>query len=307
MQPFDLRFKGSRKPVSRENGKPLPCRSHASSSLLLVPARPLILRRFAPSHPVHSHYGSSTNPNPPPKSMASKISMIGGEYKVRTITGDEFDVIYTHSSAMMKGCLSRFRRMFENSDDEWVAGLDVEYTTVLGREKDLKDEERKKPAAIQVCVHDLCLVYHICHADVECQDFKDFLESNLVKFVTVDFGNDKEVLRRVGLVVGNTFDLQKNRLVSSRQPSMLTLAGAMVHPSYGKLEKPHYTFHRHAWQRNVLDIDHIHYAAMDGYLCFNIYKGWMKSKSQVCGSSQEVSPKRKRDKDEVEDVDEDSE
>ena len=100
---------------------------------------------------------------------------------------------------------------------------------------------------IQVCVHDLCLVYHICHADVECQDFKDFLERNLVKFVTVDFGNDKEVLHRIGLVVGNPFDFQKNWLVPSHQPSMLTLAGAMVHPSYRKLEKPHYTFHRHAW------------------------------------------------------------
>ena len=87
---------------------------------------------------------------------------------------------------------------------------------------------------------------------------------------------------------------------------MLTLAGAMVHPSHGKLEKPPYTFHRHAWQRNVLDIDHIQCAAMDGYLCFNIYKGWMKSNSQ-CGSSKEVSAKRKRDKDKVEDVDEDSE
>ena len=45
--------------------------------------------------------------------------MIGGEYKVRTITGDEFDVIYTRSSATVKGCLSHFRRMFEDSDDEW--------------------------------------------------------------------------------------------------------------------------------------------------------------------------------------------
>ena len=88
---------------------------------------------------------------------------------------------------------------------------------------------------------------------------------------------------------------------------MLTLAGSMVHPLYGKLEKPPYMFHRYASQRNVLDIDHIHYAAMDGYLCFNIYKGWMKSKSQVCDSSKEVvSAKRKRNKDEVEEVDEDS-
>ena len=234
--------------------------------------------------------------------------MIDGEYKVRIITSDEFDVICTRSSATVKGCLACFRSMFENSNDEWVDGLDVEYTTVLGQEKDLKYEDRKKPAVIQVCVHDLCLVYHICHADVECLDFKNFLESNLVKFVTVDFRNDKEVLGRIGLVVGNPFDLHTDWLLPScGQPSMLTPAGAMVHPSYGKLEKPPYMFHRHAWQGNVLDIDHIQYAAMDGYLCFNIYKGWMKSKSQVCGSSKEVSPKRKRDKDEVEDVDEDSE
>ena len=120
--------------------------------------------------------------------------------------------------------------------------------------------------------------------------------------------NDKKVMGRIGLVVGNPFNLQKEGLVPSRDhPSILTLAGAMVHPSYGKLEKSPYTFHCYAWQRNVLDIDHIHYAAMDGYLCFNIYKGWMKSKSQVCVSSKEVSAKKKRDKDEVEDVDEDSE
>ena len=46
---------------------------------------------------------------------------------------------------------------------------------------------------------------------------------------------------------------------------------------------------------------------MDCYLCFNIYKGWMKRNSQVCGSSKDVLAKRERDKDEVEDVDEDSE
>ena len=83
--------------------------------------------------------------------------------------------------------------------------------------------------------NNVCLVYHICHADVECQDFKNFLKDKTVKFVTVDFKNDKEVLGRIGLVVGNPFDLQKNRLVPSRQPSMLTLAGAMVHLSYRKL------------------------------------------------------------------------
>ena len=133
--------------------------------------------------------------------------MISGDYKVRTITGDEFDIIYTRSCETVTGCLARFRRMFENSKDEWVAWLDVEYTIVLGREKDLKDEERKKPVVIQVCTHDLCLVYHICHADVECLDFKNFLESNHVKFITIDFTKDEEVLGRIGLVVGQPFGL----------------------------------------------------------------------------------------------------
>ena len=77
--------------------------------------------------------------------MVSQISMIVGEYKVRTITGDEFDVIYTRSSATVKECLARFKRMFENSNDEWVAGLDVEYTTVLGSEKKLKRQRRRSP------------------------------------------------------------------------------------------------------------------------------------------------------------------
>ena len=140
------------------------------------------------------------------------------------------------------------QRQFEDSDDEWVAGLDVEYSTVLGQEKDLKDEERKKPAVIQVCVHDLCLVYHICHADVECQDFKNVLKDERVKFVTVDFRNDRDVLGRIGLVVGQPFNQQKERLVPSSQPSMLTLAAAMIDPSYAQLKKPHHEFHR-AWER----------------------------------------------------------
>ena len=80
--------------------------------------------------------------------MASQISKIGGEYKVRTITGDEFNVIYTRSSATVKECLARFKRMFEKSNDEWIAGLDVEYTTTLDKEKNLKEEDKMKPAVI---------------------------------------------------------------------------------------------------------------------------------------------------------------
>ena len=45
---------------------------------------------------------------------------------------------------------------------------------------------------------------------------------------------------------------------------------------------------------------------MDACLCLNIYKGWMNKQIPVSGSSKEVSVKRKRDEDEVEDVDSES-
>ena len=49
--------------------------------------------------------------------------------------------------------------MFKSSKDEWITWLDVEYTAVLEREKILKEAEKKKPAVIQVCIHNMCLVY----------------------------------------------------------------------------------------------------------------------------------------------------
>ena len=87
---------------------------------------------------------------------------------------------------------------------------------------------------------------------------------------------------------------------------MLTLAAAMIDPSYAKLKKPHHEFD-HAWESKTLDEDHILYSAMDAYLCLNIYTGWMKKQSPVSSSSKEASAKRKRDEDEVEDMDSDSE
>ena len=127
----------------------------------------------------------------------------------------------------------------------------------------------------------------MCHADIECQDFKNFLKDERVKFVTVDFRNDRDVLGQIGLVVGQPFDLQKASLVSYSQPSMLTPAAAMIDPSYARLKKPHPKSHC-AWESKTIDEDHILSTAMDAYLCLNIYKGWMKKQSPVSGSSKEA-------------------
>ena len=82
--------------------------------------------------------------------MASQISMVAAEYQVRAITGDQFIIIYTRGSATVKAWLARFLCMFNSSTDEWVARLDVEYTTVLQGERILKEAKNKKPAVIPV-------------------------------------------------------------------------------------------------------------------------------------------------------------
>ena len=90
-----------------------------------------------------------------------------------------------------------------------------------------------------------------------------------MKFVTVGFKNDSDVLGWIGLIVGQPFDLKKASMVSSSHPSMLNLAAAMIDPPHAKLKKPHHEFH-HAWESKTIDEDHILYAAMDAYLCSNI-------------------------------------
>ena len=46
------------------------------------------------------------------------------------------------------------------------------------------------------------MVYHICHAGVEGEEFKKFLVGGLVKFIIVDFTTDRRVLGWIGLIVG---------------------------------------------------------------------------------------------------------
>ena len=58
--------------------------------------------------------------------------MVAAEYQVRAITGDQVILIDTSGSETVKAWLARFLRMFNSSTDEWVVGLDVEDTTVLG-------------------------------------------------------------------------------------------------------------------------------------------------------------------------------
>ena len=58
--------------------------------------------------------------------------MVSAEYQVRANIGDQFIIIYTRGSETVKAWLAHFLRMFNSSTDEWVARLDVEYTTVLG-------------------------------------------------------------------------------------------------------------------------------------------------------------------------------
>ncbi|XBH62666.1 hypothetical protein VPH35_116833 [Triticum aestivum] len=83
-------------------------------------------------------------------------------------------------------------------------GVDVEYT--------IEDEPPQMAAVLQLCVEELCLVYHIAAATKWPKRLKQFLqEEKLYTFVGSSIGGDKRMLNKSGLEINpnNFIDMQR--------------------------------------------------------------------------------------------------
>ncbi|XBH91577.1 hypothetical protein VPH35_082927 [Triticum aestivum] len=83
--------------------------------------------------------------------------------------------------------------------------VDVEFT---------KDDEPPQMAAVlQLCVEELCLVYHIAAATKWPKRLKQFLEEEkLYTFVGFCIGGDKRMLNRYGGVIHPSYKGMKNKM-----------------------------------------------------------------------------------------------
>ncbi|XBH93643.1 hypothetical protein VPH35_084539 [Triticum aestivum] len=155
-----------------------------------------------------------------------------------------------------------------------IIGVGVHYTN--------EDEppQMAMAAVLQLCVEELCLVYHIAAATKWPKRLKDFLrEDKLYTFVGFNIGGDKRMLQESGLEINpnNFIDMQrkwKDPKTRKYYDSLANVAGGAIHPFYEGMKKMVNRADHKLWGNSPLPDNLITYAGIDVYAT---YKSWRQS------------------------------
>ncbi|XBH60528.1 hypothetical protein VPH35_115115 [Triticum aestivum] len=171
-------------------------------------------------------------------------------------------------------------------------GVDVEYTR--------DDEPPQYAAVLQLCVDELCLVYHIAAATKWPKRLKSFLqEKMLFTFAGFSIHNDKQMLKMSGLEINpeKYIDIQKNYRVpyagrKKQYDSLADVAASVIHPFYQNMKKKiNRTEDHKLWGISPLPDYLIEYAAKDAYATYKAWKIIDNIKSGVeISEAQEADP-----------------
>ncbi|XBI02405.1 hypothetical protein VPH35_130957 [Triticum aestivum] len=165
-------------------------------------------------------------------------------------------------------------------------GVDVEYTS--------EDEPPQMAVVLQLCVEELCLVYHIAAATKWPKRLKKFLqEEKLYTFAGFNIEGDKRMLNKSGLEINpnNFIDMQRKWKVPTTNKfydSLADVAGSVIHPFYKGMKKKIDKEEDHKlWGVSPLLDKLIEYARIDAHATYKLWKiidnimtGWDISKEQ---------------------------
>ncbi|XBH96287.1 hypothetical protein VPH35_086701 [Triticum aestivum] len=153
----------------------------------------------------------------------------------RTLTGVELhgketlEIVCTSEPDKADEVMSRLRMKGGGLYPSFI-GVDVVFTR--------DDEPPQMAAVLQLCVEELCLVYHIAAATKWPKRLKQFLqEEKLYTFVGFSIRGDKRMLNRSGMEINpnNFINMQrkwKDPHTSKYFDSLADVAGGVIHPSY---------------------------------------------------------------------------
>ncbi|XBI38109.1 hypothetical protein VPH35_123246 [Triticum aestivum] len=151
-----------------------------------------------------------------------------------------------------------------------IIGVGVHYTS--------KDEPPQMAAVLQLCVDELCLVYHIAAATKWPKRLNEMLQhERLFTFAGFSIESDKEKLKMSGLEINpNRFiDIQRLWRVpytGKEYDSLTDVAASVIHPFYKGMKKNIDTQEDHKlWGTSPLPDKLIKYAGLDAYA---VYKSW---------------------------------
>ncbi|XP_073367743.1 uncharacterized protein [Aegilops tauschii subsp. strangulata] len=213
----------------------------------------------------------------------------------RTLTGVELhgketlEIVCTSELDKADEMMSRLRMKGGGLYPSFI-GVDVEYTS--------DDVPPQMAAVLQLCIEELCLVYHIAAATKWPKRLKEFLqEEKLYTFAGFSIEGDKQMLNKSGLEINpnNCIDMQCKWKVPTNNKfydSLADVAGSVIHPFYKGMKKKINKEEDHKlWGISPLLDKLIEYAGIDAYA---MYKSWKIIENTVTGwdisKEQEADP-----------------
>ncbi|XBJ01918.1 hypothetical protein VPH35_021435 [Triticum aestivum] len=190
----------------------------------------------------------------------------------------KLEVLYTNKPYKVEEILSLYEEWLREDRYKFV-GLDLEYTR-----EDYFDRSRKV-AVMQLAMRKQVLVYHLCKSRTECAALKDFLWNKGIIFASVDVRNDRDVLANSFLKIPREYhiDLQEELMIKggNLRDSMADLAGAVINKSYLSMESSFPQGLHDYWEWKPLSLDHLKYAAIDGYVSYELYRRVLSMKDMM--------------------------
>ncbi|KAM3333697.1 hypothetical protein ACQJBY_028668 [Aegilops geniculata] len=151
-----------------------------------------------------------------------------------------------------------------------IIGVGVHYTN--------EDEPPQMAAVLQLCVDELCLVYHIAAATKWPKRLTDMLQHDkLLTLADFSIESDKEKLKLSGMEINpNKFiDIQRKwraPYTGKEYNSLTDVAASVIHPFYkGMKNKINTQEDYKLWGTSELPDNLIEYAGVDAYVA---YKSW---------------------------------
>ncbi|XBI15707.1 hypothetical protein VPH35_058077 [Triticum aestivum] len=189
----------------------------------------------------------------------------------------KLEVLYTNEPYKVEEILTLYEEWLREDRYKFV-GLDLEYTR-----EDHFDRSRKV-AVMQLAMRKHVLVYHLCKARTECAALKDFLRNKGIIFASVNVRNDRDVLANSFLKIPREchINIQEELMIKgcNLRDSMEDLAGAVINKSY--LMKSSFPQGLHDyWEWKPLSLEHLKYAAIDGYVSYELYRRVLSMKDMM--------------------------
>ncbi|XBI52316.1 hypothetical protein VPH35_034703 [Triticum aestivum] len=184
---------------------------------------------------------------------------------------EKLDVVCTSNPDEADKMISRILKRVCGLYPQYI-GVDVEYTR--------EDEPPQRAAVLQLCVEELCLVYHITATTKWPKSLRPFLkEDRFYTFAGFSIEGDKEMLRSSGLEINpdKYIDIQRKWRVlfkgRKRYHSLADVAGSVIHPFYKQMKDKIDRFEDHKlWGISPLPNYLIEYAAIDTYATYESWK-----------------------------------